>query len=120
MAKTPTPAATPTPVIVTEPTELQLAQQKKAELEAAAPANAERAADKADPMVALNLIVHIGDDGKPEDVSPGTVFRPAKADLPFLTSQDAVREPTESELLMFEHVEKLQQAAPADDSDALG
>lgn len=86
-------------------------EQKKEQLEDSAPAKAVVAAEKADLKVAINLIVQTGADGKPEEVLPGTTFYPAKVDLGFLVKHEAVREPTDSERLMHEHVEKLRVAA---------
>ncbi len=114
----------PTPVTVVNPTPGEQAateSAKKAEQrEQAAPEKAKAVAERGDPVVAVNLITQTGDDGKAEDITPGTVFRPAKVDIAFLTKAEAIREPTEGERAIYDALQRQAEAAAADADDTLG
>lgn len=98
-----------------------LAAEKQGDAEAAAPEKAKAVEARGDLAVAVNLITQTGSNGKPEDVLPGTVFRPAKADVQFFLDHGAIREPTDAEIALYEQVERNKPAATAPDADeALG
>lgn len=100
-----------------EPTTADLAAQKKKEADKAASANVKATAEKASLYVAVNLISQIGQNGKPEDVLPGTPFYPAKVDVDHFLKHDAIRKPTEAELAMHERVERLQAESTGGSTD---
>ncbi len=70
--------------------------------------------------VALHRIIRGVPGGKPgeqEEIAPGTVFVVhGDAELKEYSDLDAVREPTEAELMLFERAQA-QSAAPIDDGD---
>ena len=82
------------------------AAKKVAQAEAAAPEKAQAVAERGEPVVAVNLITQTGDDGKPEDILPGTVFKPAQVDVAFLKKHDAIRKPTDGELAIYEALQR--------------
>lgn len=124
---TPSPARNTEPTLVVAQTAPEAAadatRKRQQEAEDAAPAKAKLAADRGDLAVAVSLIVQTGKDGKPEDVPAGTVFRPVADDVDFLQREGAIREPTEQEVQIFEHLESIKRKAAdsaADADDTLG
>ncbi len=107
------------PVVTTNETPAEGAAREAAkkvqQAEAAAPEKAKAVAERGEPVVAVNLITQTGDDGKPEDILPGTVFKPAKVDEAFLKAHDAIRKPTEGELAIYEALQR-NTVASADET----
>ncbi|MGN5375807.1 hypothetical protein [Sphingomonas hankookensis] len=92
------------------------AAKKAAQAEAAAPEKAQAVAERGEPVVAVNLITQTGDDGKPEDILPGTVFKPAQVDVAFLKKHEAIRKPTEGELAIYEALQRNAVVASANET----
>jgi hypothetical protein len=69
-------------------------------------------------MVAVHEINYLS-AGKPKIAVPGSVFEPNPGDFDFLSRAGAIREPTESEIALYERVTgRRVEAAPSSSEEA--